>query len=361
MSATGFIEISGSPFDAGEALGRFGAAAVHRHLVHAAAWRGVMQWRGTPLAAALAAHTQQRFPRIWAELQGLAAGLGLAFDDVFLWNCRGDVWAASPDGCTTVQLPSVDRRRICHNEDGDPGFAGHCAIAACRIDGSPGFAAFVYPGSLPGHTFAVTDAGLAVTVNNLRVRQIEAGVPRMVLTRAVLDARDLDAAVAVVRDNPRAGGFHLTLGHCKSAALLSVEYSAHGCSVQEITQASLHANHAIHSSMCGFPQDVTDSSQHRQTRGDAILHDAREARETPDPLAILADTHDASLPIYRAAPDDPDDENTLATADIVIAASHIEWDVYEQPGTPPRYRLIDGHKPTHDAPQAGEKGRGERG
>ncbi|MEM5436993.1 C45 family peptidase [Paraburkholderia diazotrophica] len=358
MPALGFIEISGSPYEAGQALGRFGADAVHRHLVHTPAWRNVMQWRGTPMAAAMAAHVRQRFPRIWSELQGLADGLRVSFDEVFLWNCRGDVWAASPDGCTTVQLPFAADKRISHNEDGDPGFAGHCALAACRIDGSPGFVAFVYPGSLPGHTFAVTDAGLAMTVNNLRQRQVEAGVPRMVLTRAVLDAPSVDAALAVVCDNPRAGGFHLTLGACASPALLSVEFSAHGFSAREITQPSLHANHAIHPSMRDFPQVVTDSSRDRQARGDALLSAARDegckAGRAPDPLAILADTHGASLPIYRADPADPDDENTLATADIVIRASHIEWDVYEQPGGPPRYRLIDGHRQTQHAPHGSE-------
>ncbi|MEM5345682.1 C45 family peptidase [Paraburkholderia azotifigens] len=359
MPALGYIEVSGSPFEAGQALGRFGASAVHRHLVQSAAWHGVMRWRGTPLAAALATHAQQRFPSVWSELQGLAEGLGLPFDEVFLWNCRGDVWAASPDGCTTVQVPSDDHKRISHNEDGDPGFAGHCAIAQCHIDGSPRFAAFVYPGSLPGHTFAVTDAGLAVTVNNLRQLGVQAGVPRMVLTRAVLDARDLDAAVSVLRDSPRAGGFHLTLAHRASDLLLSVEYSAHGCSVQEIAQPSLHANHAIHPAMSGFAQRVTDSSRHRQARGDALLNEANRSGCEPDPLAILADTHDASLPIYRADPADPDDENTLATADIVIRASHIEWDVYEQPGTPPRYRMIDGHRQTNDTPQGREQRRDE--
>jgi len=358
MPALGFIEISGSPYAAGQVLGRFGAEAAHRHLVHTSAWRNVMQWRGTPMAAAMAAHVQQRFPRIWSELQGLADGLRVPFDEVFLWNCRGDVWAASPDGCTTVQLPSAAEKRISHNEDGDPGFAGHCALAACRIDGSPRFVAFVYPGSLPGHTFAVTDAGLAVTVNNLRQRRVEAGVPRMVLTRAVLDAPSVDAALSVLRDNPRAGGFHLTLGACASPALLSVEFSAHGFSAREITQPSLHANHAIHPSMRDFPQVVTDSSRDRQARGDALLNEARDegckAGRAPDPLAILADTHGASLPIYRADPADPDDENTLATADIVIRASHIEWDVYEQPGRPPRYRLIDGYRQTQDAPRGSE-------
>jgi len=360
MPALGYIEVSGSPFDAGQALGRFGAEAVQRHLVHSAAWRDVMQWRGTPLAAALAMHTQQRFPHIWSELQGLADGLGLPFDDVFLWNCRGDVWASSPDGCTTVQLPAADHRRIVHNEDGDPGFAGHCAIAQCRIDGSPGFAAFVYPGSLPGHTFAVTDAGLAMTVNNLRQRDVQPGVPRMVLTRAVLDARDLGAAIGVLREHPRAGGFHLTLAHRASDALLSVEYSSRGCSVQEITRPSAHANHAVHPEMRAFPQIVTDSSRQRQARGDALLEEAARSASEPDPLAILADGHDTPLPIYRAAPDDPDDENTLATADIVIRASHIEWDVYEQPGTPPRYRMIDGHQQTHDTPRGDGQERGER-
>ena len=342
MAALGFIEISGSPRDAGEALGRFGADAVHAHLLNTRAWETVMQWRGSETSKAMTALVRERFPRVWDELQGLAAGLRVPFEDVFLWNCRGDVWAMSPDGCTTVQLPGAEVRRISHNEDGFPGFAGDCAIAQCRIEGGASFAAFVYPGSLPGHTFAVTDEGLAITVNNLRQREVVAGVPRMVLTRAILDAWTLDEAVSIVRDNPRAGGFHLTLGACRNPALLSVEFSAHDCSVVEVKAPSLHANHAIHPSMHGFSQIITDSSLHRQARGDAMIASA----ETIDPLAILADRTDAALPIHRTHPDDPDAENTLATADIAIHASHIEWEVHEHPGQPARYRMINGHRQT---------------
>ncbi|WP_321799295.1 C45 family peptidase [Caballeronia sp. J97] len=345
MAALGFIDISGSPRDAGEALGRFGAHAVHTHLLNTRAWETVMQWRGSETSRAMAALVRERFARVWDELHGLAAGLRLPFEDVFLWNCRGDLWAMSPDGCTTVQLPGAEVRRIAHNEDGFPGFAGDCAIAQCTIEGGPGFAAFVYPGSLPGHTFAVTDHGLAITVNNLRQREVVAGVPRMVLTRAMLDAADIDSAVSIVRDNPRAGGFHLTLGACARPALLSVEFSAHDCSVSEVETPSLHANHAIHPAMHGFSQIITDSSRHRQTRGDALV----ALNEAIDPLAILADRDDAALPIHRTHPDDPDDENTLATADIVIRASHIEWQVHEHPGQPARYRMINGHRQTEGA------------
>ena len=345
MAALGFIEISGSPRDAGDALGRYGADAVHAHLLNTRAWETVMQWRGSDTSRAMAALVRERFPRVWEELHGLAAGLALPFEDVFLWNCRGDVWAMSPDGCTTVQLPGADLRRVSHNEDGMPGFDGHCAIAECRIEGGAGFAAFVYPGSLPGHTFAVTDNGLAMTVNNLRQREVVAGVPRMVITRAMLDARTLDEAVAIVRDSPHAGGFHLTLGACANPALLSVEFSAHSFSVVEIQAPSLHANHAIHPSMHGFSQIITDSSRHRQARGDALIASAQAI----DPLAILADREDAALPIHRTHPDDPDDENTLATADIAICASHIEWQVHEHPGQPARYRMINGHRQAEGA------------
>jgi hypothetical protein len=368
MPALAYVNISGTPFEAGQMLGRFGSGIVQRHLLHTAGWHTAMQWRGTPFAAAMAEQVRLRFPRIWLELQGLAHGLALPFDQVFLWNCRGDLAAGAPDGCTTVQVPRGATARVSHNEDGDPGFAGHCAIAECRIEGSPAFAAFVYPGSLPGHTFAVTDTGLAVTVNNMRALEVEAAVPRMVLTRALLDAPDLDAAIALLRDTPRAGAFHLTLGHRASADLLSVEFNARHCSVQTITQPSLHANHAIHAAMRDDPQIVTASSRDRQQRGDLLLRHAISAGfadTAPDPLAILADTNDSNeasataLPIYRTDPNDPDDENTLATADIVIRTSHIEWDIYEQPGTPPRYRMIDGYRQAQAAAPGCEPGQSE--
>ncbi len=197
------IQIAGTPFEAGRALGRFGAAPAHAHLINSTAWATAMKWRGTERAQRMAALVRERFPRIQAELEGLAAGLKLPLDDVFLWNARGDLWAMAPDGCTTVQLPGEHECRITHNEDGDPGFAGHCAIAEFSVEGAPDFASFVYPGSLPGHTLAVTDGGLAMTVNNLRSLHVDVGVPRMVLTRALLGTTSLDEAVAILRDSPR--------------------------------------------------------------------------------------------------------------------------------------------------------------
>ena len=90
----------GSPFESGRKLGRFGAEAAHAYLVKSPSWANIMAWRGTEAASSLHALVEQHFPAIGQELAGLAEGLELPTEDVFLWNCRGDLWAMAPDGCS---------------------------------------------------------------------------------------------------------------------------------------------------------------------------------------------------------------------------------------------------------------------
>lgn len=341
------IELSGSPFESGRKLGRFGAEAAHAYLVQSTPWASVMAWRNTEVAATLQALVTQHFPAIGQELAGLAAGLELPPDDVFLWNCRGDLWAMAPDGCTTVQWPMAAGPRITHNEDGDPGFAGYCGLGLFAPDDSPRFASFLYPASIPGHTFAVNEHGLAMTVNNLRSREVSVGVPRMVLTRALIGQLTIAAAEALLRSVPRAGGFHLSLAQPGHADLLSVEFNAHAVSVHAVKTPSVHANHALHGAMSEFPQVITQSSLHRQRRGNALLltlppeGDAKNEENSVDPLDILADQANKAYPIFRDAADDSDDENTMATTDIHVGAHHTSWQVYERPGQSARFRLLN--------------------
>ncbi|MCB1445015.1 MAG: peptidase C45 [Rhizobiaceae bacterium] len=330
----GFVEIAGSSHEIGVQLGRFGRDIVHRHLVASHAWASVMAFRGDPRVAVMRELVETRFPAYWAELRGLADGLDLPFDDVFLWNSRGDVRAFAPDGCTTVQIPG-EEPILAHNEDGDPGFRGHCALAHIRPANGIAFTSFVYPASIPGHTFAVTEAGLVQAVNNIRSRAVGAGLPRMVLGRALFDCRSLDEAVHLLRTAERAGAFHMTLAQQGSPRLLSVEYTHAACSVAAIDRPQCHANHLIHDGTRGEPQVVTGSSLARQQRGDALL--GRLDGAPPDPIGILWDKAISPLPIYRGQPDDPDHENTLATAVFRIGARSIDWIVFDRPDTAPRF------------------------
>jgi hypothetical protein len=327
-----FLEISGEPYEAGAALGRFGARIVHRYLRTTSAWTSVIAHRSDDRILAMAREVKTRFPRYFAELRGLADGLELPFDEVFAWNCRGDVWAMAPDGCTTVQIPG-ERRVVAHNEDGDPGLNGFCALARIASSGGIPFTAFVYPGSIPGHTFAATDSGLVQTVNNIRARDAGEGIPRMVVTRAVLDCRTLDSATALIRSAKRSGAFHLTLAQVGDPRLLGIEFTSAVCSVREVSTHSLHANHLVHGETASVPQIVTDSSDSRQKRGDALV------AQKCDPLAILRDTAGPGLPIRRDDPEDPDNENTLASAVFFIGADAVNWFVYDRADEPARFHI----------------------
>lgn len=327
----GWIAAGGDPRSIGRALGMAGRDAVHRHLLRSAIWHRVTDPANSERVAILTASVRARFPAVRAEIEGLAEGLHLPVDQVMAWNCRGDLLASVPDGCTTVMLPGP-MPVLAHNEDGLPFFRGASFIAEVTPERAPAFRAFCYPGSIPGHTFAWTRAGLVQTVNNIRLVGVRADIPRMVLGRAVLAAPDIGAALAVLRAQPNAGGFHFALSHVAERRIVSVEFGRGELSVTDIDASSVHANHALHLAGGRAEQIVTASSRDRQARGEALLGAGLD-----DPLAILRDTGGPGLPIRRDAADDPDEENTLATALFRVTQDGIEWSVHDQASGPAAY------------------------
>lgn len=324
----GWHRTAGTPFDIGASLGAMGRASVHKHLISSPIWQTLNAPDHAARLDRMTRNTQDRFPAIWAEIEGLAAGLDLPVAQVMAWNCRGDLMASVPDGCTTVQLPGPSPV-IAHNEDGLPFFRGDCFIAEIAPQDAPGFIAFCYPGSLPGHTFALTDTGLVQAVNNLRLVGVDPQVPRMVLGRAVLRAAQLDAALDLLSTAPPSGGFHFTLAQSGDTRLCSAEFGTGQPVLGAIMAPSVHANHTLR--MAG-KQIVTDSSRDRQARGEVLL-----SAGTHDTLAILQDTGGPGLPIRRDAPDDPDCENTLATAVFRVDADKVEWAIHDRLSDRPAY------------------------
>jgi predicted choloylglycine hydrolase len=338
-----FLEVAGTPYEVGVQLGRHAADIVNSYLVRTHAWASVMAFRQDPRILAAKTLVEARFPRYWQELCGLAAGLKLPFDDVFAWNSRGDVWAMAPDGCTTVQLPG-QRPVLAHNEDGHAGMRSRCSVALIRSAGGKAFSSFVYPASIPGHSFAVTEAGLVQTVNNIRSQRAGNGLPRMILTRAVLDCESIDEAIGLLACAARAGAFHVSLARAGDPRLVSVEFTHSDCSVRTIAQPRCHANHLIHPGASAEEQVITESSWARQQRGDEIIGGL--GRRALDPLSVLWDRARPALPVYRAQPDDPDGENTLATAVFEIAPDKVAWRVYDRCGAPPCFAADEGLVPS---------------
>ena len=328
------VRLCGDPYRIGRGLGEKAAPVVRDVVFNTAQFVGLKRWLGGDRLARLEAAARRHFPEFLREIEGIADGAGVAFQEAFLWNCRGDFPDPArelEDACTTVLLPGADGGPavIGHNEDGAPEFAGHGLLARVEPEGGLPFTAFCYPGMLPGHAFGVNDAGLVQTINHIRPHDLTDGIPRQVITRAVLACRDLDEALALLRRKDRAAGFHHNLGAAASGRLLSVEAPASGCAVVEIDAPSAHANHLIRREFSGLAQTVTPSSGARQERAEALL--AAGVAADGDPLPILFDRARDDLPILCRGEFESSDSYTLATVVFRLGANRVDWSVHHGP------------------------------
>ena len=351
------LSVSGDAWAIGRALGEAASTALREVVPGIERFRALMsEWSGTDRVRSLEAAARAAWPRYVREIEGIADGAGVAFDMVFLWNCRGDLPAAvarengdrmrraDAAGCTTLMIPPRGARPgiIAHNEDDAPELRGHCHVVDVRPDGAPGFVSFYSPGLLPGHTFAVNGAGLVQTVNDVRPEDQGIGVPRHLVCRAVLDCERLDDAVARIRDTERASGFHHALGCAGDRRLLSVEAPASGCAVAEATAPRAHANHLLDPRFAHVPQVIAPSSRSRQMRAEALLGGG--VADAGDPLCVLGDVG-ASLPIHRREKDADDPGFTLATAVFRIAETGVDYEVFDDLRHPPEHRGRAGSAP----------------
>ncbi len=294
-----YAEFSGTPYHLGVAMGRHTASIVHEYLLHTAYWETLMQWRGTAELQGLLELVQQQHPYIHDELQGLARGLELPFEDVFLWNCRGDFDMPPPDSSTTLMIPDEAGQRLVHSAGGPSGFLGHATLSECHPDNGPAFISLVYPGSLAGHSVSVTANGLAVVIDSMQSANINPGLPRLVLSRALLNMTDMSSCVTFLNEASRAGSFHTALVQRGKGRTLSIECSHEHVSVQAIKSETEHANHAIHP-------------------------------ETTKPDVA-----------HAGKPEQDNNLHTLATVDITAGPEQVDWAVYEQPDAAARFKLID--------------------
>ncbi len=330
------VEAKGDPYQIGLALGRAAGRALREEVPRIGRFRALKSNADVLRALGeLERVARDRFPDIMQEMDGIAAGSGMDFSDVWLWNCRGD-FAGGGDqigdplaGCTTVLLPGNGERAaiIGHNEDDQAELDGSCFLVRVIPDDGPGFLSFYSPGLLPGHTFAVNDAGLVQTINHIRPYDQRPGVPRHVVARAVLSQRSLNGAVALLQREDRASGFHHNLGMCGERMLLSVEAPASGCAVEEASERPrAHTNHLIYDQFTDIEQELAESSRDRLQRAQALISEGALAQG--DPLVILQDQVGEGMPIYRKGQNPEDSGYTLATVVFEIGVAGVDWRVY---------------------------------
>lgn len=278
----------------------------------------------TPAASmvfeAVRSECQQHQPLAWAELVALAEGADVPFDDLLLVNLRGDLGeAATGAGCSDLAWRG-SRTLLGHNEDGDVGLDGHCALVTLHLDGEPAVTAFWYPGFLPSNAFAATGNGLVWGIDHVPIPQPAAAPGRHFVARALQRCRDLDEAVALLTANPSAGGFAYTIGELATGRAVTVEAAAGRSAVAEAGGDRLlwHTNHLRYLEL---PSTVASNSEQRGR----VLADFDVATSAPDVAAFLRVLTHAAVPhgVHRDGGADATAGFTLCTFVTDLTAAEV--------------------------------------
>lgn len=207
---------------------------------------------------------RQHCPRILEELEGMAEAVGLPFLELFAYNCRSEISVLLRSaGCSTILLKENGRMIVAHNEDGDDLNVGRMFVARVKPPSGVRFISFIYPGLMPGNGPGFNDHGICQTTNYIEPREIHEGVPRYFVGRTVLEARNLDEAVALAACRNRAFSWHHNIMSRADGRILSVETYPGRHHVKEIDGVYVHTNHLIHPEMDGEPDIPYESSTRR--------------------------------------------------------------------------------------------------
>jgi Acyl-coenzyme A:6-aminopenicillanic acid acyl-transferase len=280
ISGIRWLVVSGERLDAFTLLGQYAKESittVQNGLPEREALRQyTATGRGRRAYDSVVTATTELLPDQLAELQALAAGAEIDFDDLLIANLRGDIGVDDGTGCTDIGWRGA-RSFVAHNEDGAPALDGHFALLTLRIDGDIPVTVQWYPGFLPSNTLTASAAGVIWGINHLQVVDPIHAAGRHFVARGLQQSHTLDEAIGYLESNPSAGGFAYTIGELGSGRVAVVEAAAGRTAVMELGPTSPFSWHTNHIRFMPDPPDIAPDGA---ATGQLGLRDESLARGT---------------------------------------------------------------------------------
>jgi len=230
------IRVSGSHREIGQQIGSQTAAQVKHSLENAKSLLAKaydtlqLTWEGAEIQARkYLPFAQERYPSLVDEITGIAEGADVPFDDLVVLNAMEAVTtdALHLTKCTSI---GVNERRTAnghvllgHNEDWVPEDEPDVFIVHATPDDEPTFLAMTYGGLLPNIGF--NSAGIAQCCDSVYPSDSRIGIPRVIVSRAVLSATNPSEAIRHTLAPLRAAGYNHLIAH-ESGEMYNVEVSA---------------------------------------------------------------------------------------------------------------------------------------
>lgn len=270
-------------------------------------WKEMLQQANLCLS-----YSRAVYPHYVEELEGIAEGADLPFDEFFLGICeefwRKAAWRGGrPVGCTDFaargRATADGATLLAHTNDLEPEAEPRLVVLKVQAENEPEFLA-VSVGGL-GYSTGFNAAGISLTGNEVSSNDVRAGVPRQLIVRAILAARRLGEAMAASMLPQRASNYNNIIADT-NGEIYNVEGSATDVDPMYIEGDVLaHANHYVSPHMRDFESDrnLTYESVIRHNRALRLLRE-HYGQITPELLrTFLADHANYPASICRHAGD----------------------------------------------------------
>lgn len=295
-----------------------------------------LTWEGAKIQARkYLPFVEERYPQYVEEMRGIAQGANVEFADVMALNTME---AVTTDALHLTRCTSfcVNERRTAdghvlaaHNEDWIPEDEDDVFVVQAKPADEPPFLAMTYGGLLPN--VGLNAYGIAQLIDSVYPSDSRIGIPRLVVSRAVLAARRISGAIGRTLVPHRAAGYNHVIIH-ESGEMFSIEVSATRFEILHGTDGYLvHTNHYLSDGMKGIESDPEEliSSRVRYFRASRLLRESTS--HTIKSLQVIQKDH-VNLPnsVCNHAVDwtDPLDREKTINAmviDLTAREMHICW------------------------------------
>lgn len=194
------------------------------------------------------------FPFYIQEIEGLANGSGYDLDTIWAINLQCELeYIKEKDGCSSIYFKDKNENYFLHNEDGHKANYGKMFIVLIKPPSKVNFISIVYPGLLPGNAPGINKEGIFQTTNYIGSIKVFEGVPRYVLSRAILEAKNLKEAKNIALYIPKAYPCHHNIGSFEDDKYISIEATPLSFDIIEPEGLYFHTNHLIFDKTKDYP------------------------------------------------------------------------------------------------------------
>lgn len=240
-------------------------------------------------------HSRAVYPQYMDELEGIAEGAGVPLDELFISMCE-ELWETPPwgKGCTDMAArgrATLDGTTlVAHTNDLSARNEEDLVILKIQAGDEPDFIG-VSSGGV-GISAGYNAAGISLTGNQLNSNDVRHGVPRLLVVRAILGAKNLSEAMDACLLKERASSYNNVIAD-GTGEVYSMEGSATDIEAIYIEKDYMaHANHYTHPAMRRFELNPNDNANSiiRYNRANYLLKE-NYGKLTPDLFKQLLADH----------------------------------------------------------------------